>query len=81
MSANSTHSPRIQSHRGARREEVAAGECSISTLALLQFCGLLLMALPGAAQDWDIGGRLADYVPSHTGASGSAAAIVSRLRS
>ena len=33
----------------------------------MQFCGLLLLALPGAAQDWDFGGRLADYVPSHTG--------------
>jgi hypothetical protein len=39
----------------------------MSTLGVLQFCGLLLIALPAAAQDWDIGGRLADYVPAHTG--------------
>src|ERR1043165_7236775 len=65
--APSTQNPRIHSHRETLREEAAAGGRSISTRALLQFCGLLLMALPGAAQDWDIGGRLADYVPSHTG--------------
>ncbi len=34
---------------------------------VLQFCGLLLFSLPSGAQSWDLGAKLADYVPSHTG--------------
>jgi hypothetical protein len=66
VSAATKQSPRIHIHLGARRFGVVAGGRSISTLAVLQFWGLFLFSLPSGAQSWDLGSRLADYVPSHT---------------
>src|SRR6476659_6155040 len=67
VSAAAKQSPTIHTHFGARRCGVVAGGRSISTFSVLQFWGLFLIPTLCGAQSWDLGSRLADYVPSHTG--------------